>query len=94
MGNNAWNEVITIQRSQEMLKIENAVPLYVDIFLQLIVSLKNRGTTTLLALMHTRHQLSLDGAGFRGLEMDSVDFSSDYFVSMCIPASETTLHRK
>jgi hypothetical protein len=39
---------------------------------QLIISLK-KGPTILLALQHNRHQLSLDGAGLRGLDVDSVN---------------------
>jgi hypothetical protein len=61
---------------------------------QLIVSLKSTGPESSLHLQHTRHQISLDGAGLRGLDMDSVNFSSDYFAYLCIPASETTLHQK
>jgi hypothetical protein len=45
-------------------------------------------------LQHTGHQLSVDGAGLRVLEVDSVNSSSDYFAYLCIPASETTLHQK
>jgi hypothetical protein len=90
-ADNIWNEVVTMHRSQEVLKM---LSLYTEIFLQLIVSLKNTGTTILLALQHTRHQLSLDGAGLCGLDVDSVNSSRDYFVYLCIPANETTLHQK
>jgi hypothetical protein len=45
-------------------------------------------------LQHTRHQLSLIGAVLRGLDLDIVNSSSDYFAYLCIPASETTLHQK
>jgi hypothetical protein len=61
---------------------------------QLIVSLKNTSPTILLALKDTRHQLSLDEAGLRGLDVDSMNPSSDYFAYLCIPASETALHQK
>jgi hypothetical protein len=47
-----------------------------------------------LHLQHTSHQLSLDGARLHGLDVDSVNSSSDYFVYLCIPASETMLHQK
>jgi hypothetical protein len=47
-----------------------------------------------LALKLTRQQLSLDGAGLRGLDVDSLNTSSDYFAYLCIPANETTLHQK
>jgi hypothetical protein len=36
----------------------------------------------------------LDGAGLRGLDVDSPNSSSDYFAYLCIPANETTLHQK
>jgi hypothetical protein len=49
---NVRNEVVTIHGSQELLKMLS--PLHVDIFSQLIVYLKNTGTTFLLAL--TAHQ--------------------------------------
>jgi hypothetical protein len=61
---------------------------------QLIVLLRNTGPTILLALKHTRHQLSLDGAGLHGLDVDSVNSSSDYFAYLYIPASETMLHQR
>jgi hypothetical protein len=34
------------------------------------------------------------GAGLRGLDVDSVNSSSDYFAYVCIPAIEATLHQK
>jgi hypothetical protein len=43
---------------------------------------------------HTKHQLSLDGTGLSGLDSDSVNSSSDYFVYLCTAASESTLHKK
>jgi hypothetical protein len=43
-------------------------------------------------LQHTRHQLSLDGAGLRALDVGSVKTGSDYVAYLCIPASETALH--
>jgi hypothetical protein len=61
---------------------------------QLIISLKTQIQQSLLHLLHTRHQLSLDGAGLRGVDADSVNYSSDYFAYLCIPASESTLHQK
>jgi hypothetical protein len=45
----------------------------------------------------TAHQdtnFSVDGAAFRGLDVDPVNSSSDYFACLCIPASEPTLHQK
>jgi hypothetical protein len=45
-------------------------------------------------LKNTRHQLSLDGVGFHGLDVESLNSSSDYFVYLSIPASETMLHQK
>jgi hypothetical protein len=47
-----------------------------------------------LHLQHTRHQLSLDGAGLGGLDVDSVKSSSDYLAYLCISASETMLYQK
>jgi hypothetical protein len=55
---------------------------------------RNTDPAILLALKHTRRQLSLDGAGLHGLDVDSVNTSSDYFAYLCIPASEATLHQK
>jgi hypothetical protein len=45
-------------------------------------------------LQHTRHQLSLNGPGLRGLDVNSVISSSDSFAYLHIPASETTFHQK
>jgi hypothetical protein len=59
-----------------------------------VVSLKTQVQQLFLHLQHTRHQLSLEGAGLRGLDVDSANSSSDYFAYLCIPASETTLHQK
>jgi hypothetical protein len=58
---------------------------------QLIVSLKTQVQWAFSHLQHThtRHQLSLDVARLRGLDVESVNSSSD-----CIPASETTLYQK
>jgi hypothetical protein len=47
-----------------------------------------------LHLQHNRHQLSLDGAGLNGLDVDSVNSSSDYFAYLCILPNNTTLHQK
>jgi hypothetical protein len=64
-ADNIRNEVVN--NSQITGGVENAVPLHVDRYLsQLNVSLKNTGTTVLLAL-------SLDGSGLHGLHMDSVN---------------------
>jgi hypothetical protein len=43
-------------------------------------------------IQHTRHQLPLDGVGLRGLDVDSVNSSSDYFTYLCIHASESMHH--
>jgi hypothetical protein len=56
--------------------------------------LKTQVQQVFLHLQHTRHQLSLDGAGLPGLDVDSVNSNSDYFVYLCIPASETMLHQR
>jgi hypothetical protein len=62
---------------------------------QLIISLKKTHVQQpFLHLQHTRHQLSLERTGLRGLDVHSVNSSSDNFVYLCIPASETTLHQK
>jgi hypothetical protein len=47
-----------------------------------------------LHLQHTKHQLSLDDARLRELDVDSVKSSSDYFAYLFIPGSETTFHKK
>jgi hypothetical protein len=44
-----------------------------------------------LHLQLTRHQLSLDGTGLRGLDVDYVKSNSDYFAYLRIAASEATL---
>jgi hypothetical protein len=58
---------------------------------QLIVWLK----TQVQHSLHLQHrlQLSLDGAGLRGLHVDSVNSSSDCFTYLSIPASEITRHQ-
>jgi hypothetical protein len=63
---------------------------------QLIILLKKKKQVqqSFLHLQHTRHQFSLNGAGLRGLDVDCVKSSSDYFAYLCIPSSETTLHWK
>jgi hypothetical protein len=60
---------------------------------QLTVLLKNTSPTILLSLTVYQIQLSMDGAGLRGLDVDSVNSCSDYFAYLCIPASETKLHQ-
>jgi hypothetical protein len=60
--------------------------------LQLNVSLKNTGPTILLAL--TAYQKPTFTGWSRTLDMDSVNSSSDYFVYLRIPASETMLQQK
>jgi hypothetical protein len=67
-ADNVRNEVVTIQRSQEVLKM---LPLYAWISF-VIVSLKTRAQRSSLQLQHTRRQLSLDGTGLRGLETNSL----------------------
>jgi hypothetical protein len=63
--------------------------------LQLIVSLKrHRSNSAPLRLQHNLHQLSLDGAGLRGLDVNPVNSGRDYFAHICIPAIETTLYYK
>jgi hypothetical protein len=47
-----------------------------------------------MQLQHARHQLSLHRAGLHGLNVDSLNSSSDYFAYLFIPSSETTLHQK
>jgi hypothetical protein len=36
----------------------------------------------------------VDGAGLRGLDVESFNSSTNYFAYLCIPASETTLYQK
>jgi hypothetical protein len=61
---------------------------------QLIVSLKNMGTTILLALTAYQTPSSLDGARLRGLDVDFVNSSSDHYAYLCTLASETTFRQK
>jgi hypothetical protein len=61
---------------------------------QLIVSLKTQAQQSFLHVKHTGHQLSLDGAGLHGLDVDCVNSSSDHFAYLCISVSETMLDQK
>jgi hypothetical protein len=45
----------------------------------LIIYLKNTGPAILLALTAHQTPTLLDGAGFHGLDVDCVNFSTDYF---------------
>jgi hypothetical protein len=58
-ADNVRNEVVTIHGSQKVLKMLS--PLNVDIFSQLIVSLRTQAQRSYLNVQHIRHQLSLDG---------------------------------
>jgi hypothetical protein len=60
----------------------------------IIVSLKNTGPTVLLAL--TAHQTPTFTGWSRtsGLDVDSVNSSSDYFAYLYSPTSERMLHQK
>jgi hypothetical protein len=91
MADNVQNEVVTINRSQEMLKM---LSLYMSISFAVNCFFKKTWVQQSLHLQNTRHQLLLDGAGLRGLDVDSVTSSSDYFAYLYIPASETMLHQK
>jgi hypothetical protein len=64
------NEVVTIHRSQNVFKM---LSLYMS---QLIVSLKDTGTTILLALMIHRIPIFTGWSGLRGLDVDSVNCST------------------
>jgi hypothetical protein len=50
------------------------------------------GTT--LAVQYIRLQIWMGGAGSHGLDMDCINSSSDYYVSLCMPARGTTHHQK
>jgi hypothetical protein len=56
--------------------------------------LKAQVQQSVLHLQHTQTPTFTDGAGLRGLDVDSVNSSSDYFEYVYIPASETILHQK
>jgi hypothetical protein len=92
-ADNVWNEVVTIHRTQEELKM---LSLYMHIFSAINCFIKKHryNNPSFLHLQSTRHQLPLDGAGLHGLVVDSVNSSSNYFAYLCFPASETTLHHK
>jgi hypothetical protein len=60
MADNIRNEIVTIHRSQQVMNVVLSTRRY---FLQLIVSLKTQAQHSFLHLLHTRHQLSLDGFG-------------------------------
>jgi hypothetical protein len=87
MADDILNKVVTIHRSQEVLKM-------LSLYTQLIGLLKTQIQQYFFHLEHTRCQSPLDGAGLRGFHVDSVSFSSYYFVYLCIPACETTRHQK
>jgi hypothetical protein len=88
-ADNVRNEVdtSTIRRSQEVLKMLSA---YTHISFVINCFVKNTGTTILLTLRATRHQLSLYGAGLHGLCADSVNSSSDYFAYLHILKRSTS----
>jgi hypothetical protein len=44
-------------------------------------------------LQHIQHQLSLDGAGLRGSDVESTNSSSDCFKCLCISASKPKLQQ-
>jgi hypothetical protein len=61
---------------------------------QLSVSLKNTGPVILVlkrVAVTNFHWMEL---GLHGLDVDSVNSSSDYFAYLCIPSSETMLRQK
>jgi hypothetical protein len=90
-ADNVRNDVVTVHRSQEVLRM---LPLYTRYPSQLIVSLNNTDTTIRLALAAHQTQTFPERSGLRGLDVDCVNSSSDYFAYLCIPASETTRHQK
>jgi hypothetical protein len=62
---------------------------------QLIVSLKKyRSNNPSCTYTTPDTNFSLDGERLRGLDVDTVNSSSDYFAYLYIPASETMLHQK
>jgi hypothetical protein len=89
-AHNVRNEVVTVHRSQAMLKM---LSLYTQISFAINFFVKTQVQQS-LDLQHTRHKLLLDRAGLRGLDVDSVSSTSDYFACFCIPASETTLQQE
>jgi hypothetical protein len=84
-------EVVTIHRTQEGLKM---LSLYTQIFFEINCSLKTQVQQSFLQLHPIQKPTSLAAAGFHGLDVDSVNCSSDYFAYLCIPARETILHQK
>jgi hypothetical protein len=70
-------------KSQITWDVENSVLFTRRYFSKLIVLLKSQVQQSFLHLQHTRHQLSLDGAGLLVLDVDSVNSSSDYFANLC-----------
>jgi hypothetical protein len=68
-----------------------------DVFISFAVSCfikKMQVHQSFLPLQHSRLQFSVDGAGLRGLDVDSMNSSSNYFAYLCHYASESTLHQK
>jgi hypothetical protein len=67
-----------------------------DLYISFTINcfIKKQIQQSALHLQCTKHQLSLDGAGFRGLDVNSLNSRSHYFVHLCIHASEPTLHQK
>jgi hypothetical protein len=65
--------------------------LHVYIFRDCFV--KNTGTTIPILTAHQTPAFT-GWSGIRGLDVDYVDSSSDYFAYLGIPASETTLQQK
>jgi hypothetical protein len=66
-----------------------------DLYISFTINcfVKNTGPA-IVALTAYQTQFSPDGAGLCGLDVDSVNSSSDYFAYLYIPVSETMLHQR
>jgi hypothetical protein len=70
MADDIQNEVVTIHRAREVLKM---LSFYTQISFAITCFVKKQQVQqSFLYLLHTRHKISLDGAGLCGLDVDSV----------------------
>jgi hypothetical protein len=85
-----WNQPYSLSSSFNSGK--NYLIMTSTYLFQLIVLLKTQIQQSFLHLQYTVHQLSLVGIGLHGEIVDSMDSSSNYFVFLCSPISETSFH--
>jgi hypothetical protein len=88
------NNVQNSYNSQVIGGVENDVPLHVDIFCNWLISLKKHTYNNPSCTYRTPDSNFTGWSKTRGLDVDSVNSSSDYFAYLCISASETKFRQK